>query len=572
MNKSQLISGSIMLLLFIASCTTRTSTEKGSIPTDSISIETGRMIFSQNCTACHNFSQDGIGPQLGGLTASVSPEWIKAFIKDPKAIIDGGDKRAQKLFEDFKAVMPPFAGYSDDELSGIVAYINSRKAPDPRKAKLDPNALKNPIPEPIPMSDLVVSLELLTQIPASSEEQPFTRIAKLEIQPKTNELFVMDLRGKLYHLKGNQPEVYLDMASLKPNFIHKPGLATGLGSFAFHPEFASNGLLYTTHTESPGSGKADFEYPDSINVTLQWVLSEWKTKQPGAFPYSGESRELFRINMVTPIHGMQEITFNPLAKPGDADYGLLYIGIGDGGSAESGYPFICHSNERMWGKILRIDPRGNDGPNGHYGIPKSNPFINDANPAICKEIFASGFRNPHRISWTKTGVIIASNVGHHNVEALNIIEPGRDYGWPIREGTFVIDPSQNMHNIYPLPPDDAKNNISYPVAQYDHDEGNAISGGFEYWGSAIPQLKGKYLFGDIVKGRLFYVEMKDLKLGSQAAIKEWQVSIDGKLKTLTELCGAEKVDERFGRDSKGELYILTKPDGRVYRMVGAKSR
>ena len=126
-----------------------------------------------------------------------------------------------------------------------------------------------------------------------------------------------------------------------------------------------------------------------------------------------------------------------------------------------------------------------------------------------------------------------------------------------------------MHNIYPLPVDDAQYNFTYPVAQYDHDEGNAIAGGFEYRGKALPQLAGKFVFGDIVKGRLFYVEMKDLKVGSQAPIKEWQVSLNGSIKTLSELCGAQKVDERFGRDSKGELYFTTKPDGKVYRLVSA---
>ena len=569
MKNSLLISAHVLTLFFLGACTTSTQKNSGDISTDSLFIAKGQLIFSQNCSACHNFRQDGIGPQLGGLTAEVSPEWIKSFIKDPKAMIDAADERALGLYENFTTIMPSFASYPDEDISGIIAFISTKKAPDPRKSKKDPKALKNPIPEPIPKSDLVVNIELLAQIPPSNNENPLTRIAKMEVQPKSKEIFVMDLRGKLYRLKGNQPEVYFNMAGVRPNFINMPGLATGFGSFAFHPEFAKNGILYTTHTESPGSGKADFEYSDSIKVTLQWVLSEWKTKQPGAFPFSGEGRELFRVNMVTGIHGMQEITFNPLAKPGDADYGLLYVGIGDGGSAENGYPFICHNIEKIWGTIIRIDPQGSNSRNGHYGIPKNNPFSKDTNSNTLKEIFAYGFRNPHRMSWTKTGMILASNIGHHNVEALNIIEGGRDYGWPIREGTFVIDPSQNMFNIYPLSTDDAKSNITYPAAQYDHDEGNAISGGFEYWGTAIPQLKGKYLFGDIVKGRLFYVEMKDLKLGSQAPIKEWRVSLNGSLKTLTELCGAEKVDERFGRDSNGELYIMTKPDGKVYRMVSS---
>ena len=196
--------------------------------------------------------------------------------------------------------------------------------------------------------------------------------------------------------------------------------------------------------------------------------------------------------------------------------------------------------------------------------------MNSGNPKVLTEIFAYGFRNPHRITWSRAGQLLVSNVGHHNVESLYIIKPGSDCGWPIREGSFVIDPSQNMRNIYRLPPDDKKYHINYPVAQYDHDEGDAIAGGLEYWGSGLPKLKGKFLFGDIVRGRLFYVEMKDLKAGGAAQIKEWRVSINGSIKTLKDLCGVDKVDERFGRDSEGELYITTKPDGKVYKMVGSR--
>ncbi len=560
----------VVTALFFLSCTPKKSTDERGILTDSIAIKEGQIAFSQDCSSCHNFAQDGIGPHLGGLTLDVSADWIKSFIKDPKSIVDSGDERAVKMYKKFKAYMPSFAHYPDEKIDEVIAYLNTNKVRPKLKEPDDPNALRDPVPESIPMSDLVVDLELITEIPHSSENKPFTRIAKLDYQPNTDNLFVMDLRGKLYYLNGNQPEVYMDMNVLKPQFINQPGLATGFGSFAFHPEFSKNGLLYTSHTESPGSAKADFAYADSIRVTVQWVVSEWKTDSPGAFPFKGESRELFRVNMVTGIHGMQEIVFNNLAKPGDDDYGLLYIGIGDGGSAENGFLFLCHSTEQIWGTVLRIDPRGKNSSNGNYGIPPNNPFVKSDNKNVQPEIFAYGFRNPHRITWSKKGQMVVSNIGHHMVEALYIVEPGLDYGWPIREGTFLIDPSQNMYNIYPLPEDDAQHKITYPVAQYDHDEGNAIAGGFEYWGKSLPQLKGKFLFGDIVKGRLFYVEMDDLKVGSQAPIKEFQITFKGEKTTLAELCGANKVDERFGRDRQGELYITTKPDGRVYRLAQAR--
>ena len=570
---TRLFRGYFIVLLFplFISCTSRKGDSEREILADSVSIKLGRKIFTENCSACHNFKEDGIGPQLGGLTLIMPVEWIKKFIRDPKTVLESGDERASLLHEQFKTIMPSFPHYTEEELNGLVAYLATQKAPA-RKSIYDPNALKDPIPDTIPLSDLVVEIEEVTQIPPSSDKGQLTRICKLDTRPGSDDLFIVDLRGRLYQLKDNQPILYLDMVKERSKFIEKPGLATGFGSFAFHPEFQKNGLLYTSHTEGPDSGIADFTYPDSIKVLLQWVLTEWKTDTPGALPFAGKGRELLRVNMVHSYHGMQEITFNPLAKPGDDDYALLYIGIGDGSSVEFGYPSLAHSKEKILGTIIRIDPAGKNSKNGKYRIPPNNPFAKDENPNTVKEIYAYGFRNPHRISWTSSGQIIASNIGHHNIESLNLILPGHDYGWPLREGGFVMDLSKGMNNIYPLPSDDKKNNITYPIAQYDHDEGNAISGGFEYWGKTIPELKGKYLFGDIVKGRLFYVEMKDVKVGAYAPIKEWRITLGGKLKTLVELCGADKVDVRFGRDNLGEIYIMTKPDGRVYKLVRARRK
>ncbi|MBK7606421.1 MAG: PQQ-dependent sugar dehydrogenase [Saprospiraceae bacterium] len=176
--------------------------------------------------------------------------------------------------------------------------------------------------------------------------------------------------------------VYLDMPALRPKFIHTPGLATGFGSFAFHPEFSKNGLLYTTHTEPANTAKADFGYADSIPVALQWVLTEWTTKNPGEIKFTGTGRELVRINVESVIHGVQEIDFNLRSNLGDEDYGLLYIGVGDGGSVEHGYPQLAHNLHTVWGNVLRIDPRGNNAANGQYGIPATNPFVDEKKMAL----------------------------------------------------------------------------------------------------------------------------------------------------------------------------------------------
>lgn len=361
------------------------------------------------------------------------------------------------------------------------------------------------------------------------------------------------------------------MAKLKPKFINAPGLATGFGSFAFHPQFAKNGLIYTTHTEPAGSAKADFGYADSIEVTLQWVLTEWKADNPAAAVFSGRGRELLRINMVAGIHGVQEITFNPLAKLGDEDYGLLYIGVGDGGSVENGYSFLAHTVEKVWGTILRINPAGGNSANRQYGIPRSNPFTQSKNTKALGEIYAYGFRNPHRISWTAKKQMLVANVGHNNIESLNLIKKGHNYGWPVREGTFLLNPFGDLNYVYPLPANDG-DQITYPVAQYDHDEGKAISGGFEYTGTTAPQLKGKYLFGDIPTGRLFFVNTADLKQGKQAEIKEWNISFGDTVKAFSNIHKNSRIDLHFGKDAGGELYLLTKADGKVYKIVNASQK
>jgi len=559
-------SGIVLQFVIFVSCNSGSANGASEIATDSVTIAQGSHSFESKCSSCHNFYLDGIGPQLAGVTEDNSLEWIRSFIKDPKAKIDSGDSTAKKLFKRYKTLMPSFANVPDSEMNSIIAFLHTKKKQHRNYVKEDTNDIKNPIVDTIQMSNLVVGVDSFTQIPASADQAPFTRITKLAPQPGTGKLFVVDIRGKLYALDNGQPKVYLDLAAERPKLVTQPGIATGFGSFAFHPEFTKNGILYTTHAEYPGFRKSDFHYADTIPVMLQWVLTEWKG-DPKSFPFKGTSREIFRIDMPTSIHGIQEIAFNPLAKPGSDDYGLLYIGIGDGGSKEVGSPLVSPEPHSVWGSILRIDPSGNNSKNGKYGIPTSNPFAKKDSSVFAQEVYAWGFRNPHRISWTSSGKLLAINIGEHAIEALNMIEPGHFYGWPIREGTFSETFFNDIGKVYPLPSNDSIYHVTYPVAQFDHDEGTAISGGFEYHGKAVPQLVGKYVFADLGTGKLFYVETKDLKLGKQATIKKWNISRNGQLTSVAQLCKNPRVDMRFGMDSKGELYILTKYDGKIYRLV-----
>jgi mono/diheme cytochrome c family protein len=535
------------------------------ITSDSLSIAHGQLLFQTNCSGCHNFRHDGIGPNLSGITGTDSISWLKEFIRSPKAMLDSGNDRAKKLLANYHSVMPSFTTLKDEEIDQLIAFLHTQKTK--QKTKDDPNAIKNPIPEKIPASDIQVELELFTQIPASSNKEPLTRISKMDWVKAAKNWFILDQRGILYILVNQKAEPWLDISKWKPNFINQPGLATGFGSFAFHPDYAANGIFYTTHCEAAHSKKADFAIPDSIHQTLQWVLCEWKVSNPKASAFNGSCRELMRIDMVAGIHGVQEIIFNPRSKKVDDDYGQLYIGVGDGGCTENGYAFLTHHPDKIWGTILRINPMGNNSTNGQYGIPDKNPFAKNPDSNTVREIYADGFRNPNLINWTEDGKMIATNIGQSSIEAIDVVSKGGDFGWPNREGRFLMYPDSDINKIYPLPANDSIFHYSYPSAAFDHDEGNAIAGGFEYKGHTIPHLRGKYLFGDIPTGRLFFINTADLKPGNMATVKEWFVSLNGKRLTLRNLCGQNRVDLRFAQDGSGEMFIFTKPDGKIYRLA-----
>src|SRR3954463_4865654 len=140
----QVIFSSIAVILILGACNRERKREAAAVANDSLSIVTGQSTFSQNCSACHNFKENGIGPQLGGLTTKVSAEWIMKFIKDPKTVMESGDERAKQLSAAYHTIMPSFPSLSDQELTNIVAYLATKRGPNPRKEFLDPNALKNP--------------------------------------------------------------------------------------------------------------------------------------------------------------------------------------------------------------------------------------------------------------------------------------------------------------------------------------------------------------------------------------------------------------------------------------------
>lgn len=399
------------------------------------------------------------------------------------------------------------------------------------------------------------------------------------MKDSANRLMVNDLNGPFYVLTNGQPSLYLDFDDEIPAFVTSPGLGTGFTSFDFHPDFANNGKFYTAHSEASGTATADFTGPvGNAPSALQGVITEWTATDPTAATFSGSSREMLRVNLTHTIHGMQEISFNPNAGSTDPDYGMLYICIGDAGATIRGYPLNTARLDSVLGTILRIDVEGNNSPNGQYGVPADNPWASDGDPDTIDEIWAYGFRNPHRISWDTAGdgKMLSGDIGERNIEELNWIEAGGNYGWNTREGTFVINPdfennpsAGEREEVFELPANDAENGFTYPVAQLDHDQSVAIVSGYIYRGSDAPALDGLAIFGDIVDGKLYFVDADNLVQGSQAEIQELEIELDGQDTTFLDIVNDSRTDIRFGYDHNNELYITEKRRGMVYKVVGA---
>jgi glucose/arabinose dehydrogenase len=169
------------------------------------------------------------------------------------------------------------------------------------------------------------------------------------------------------------------------------------------------------------------------------------------------------------------------------------------------------------------------------------------------------------------------DIGQNQVEEVNLGRAGANYGWRLREGTFASGYAvgRGPGPLYPRPASD-ESAFTYPVAQYDHDEGNAIGGGFVYRGRAIPELQGKYVFAEFPRGRLFVIDTDALDADEPVEITEIRLVLEGREQALVDVAGfpntygpGNRVDLRLGTDSTGELYLLTKGDGWVRKLVPA---
>ncbi|PXY35531.1 hypothetical protein BA062_08440 [Prauserella flavalba] len=447
--------------------------------------------------------------------------------------------------------------------------------------------IMDPIPEDPVTSGLGLTVEEVAQFP-DSEPTPAPTDPRLMRHARINHLgelpdgsgrqYVPDLNGNLYFLAdGGDPYVYLDVKAQFPDFFSGKGMGQGFGFVAFDPRFEHNGTFYTVHTEAGAALQKPTTYPAQPRTQYHGIVTEWIADDPGADVFSGTHREVLRFGFAQQIHGIQQIDFNPTASRHDEDYGLLYVAVGDGGLGVSSTEPQDLSTPH--GKILRIDPDGTGSGNGRYGVPASNPFV--GKEGALGEIWAYGMRDPHRFSWDPKSPhrMYLGHIGQHAIEAVYEVREGDNLGWSEREGTFRYERGDGCW-LYPLPEDDDKYDYVYPVAQYDHnpppdwdcgDVGRAISGGFVYRGE-IPELRGKYLFADLVDGRVFYTESSQMKRGQDPATIHTLMIYDehGNRVTTPELAGDDRVDLRFGRDAEGEVYLLAKANGKIWKVTGTQ--
>jgi hypothetical protein len=458
------------------------------------------------------------------------------------------------------------------------------------------------------IADLVRLPQTRGLLPADQDVQPagWARVSFVRDLPDGRR-FANDSRGFLYLLDGsNTPAVYADVRAVFPFAVYHR-LESGFIGFDFHPDFARNGLFYTVHGERAEENPArpNFLPPgfDPGVVNFHSVITEWHANDPGSNRFAGTRRELLRIGHLVAnfSHPMGNVEFNPTARPGDADYGLLYtsgsdFGFSNGGGPRAANPTATQRLDSFVTAILRIDPRSpaeSKGVKGlgDYTIPPGNPFAGDNDPATLGEIYAYGFRNAHRLSWDRSdGTLFASDIGMNHIEEINIVHAGGNYGWMHREGYWengVNRPGGTLPQIFELPADVLEGRVEdpyiYPVAIYDHHDGQAVTGGFAYDGR-IEALRGKFVFGDLVRGRLFAADVAAMKAADDgiprtvAPVEEIQLyerNADGErvytsLRELIERTNgatATRADLHISRSRDGELFITSRQDGMIRLLV-----
>ncbi len=413
-------------------------------------------------------------------------------------------------------------------------------------------------------------------------------------------LFVVEQNGLLRVIENGvlspTPALNIQSRVSPPLVTSNPNDERGFLGLAFHPGYtnpASPGFrtLYTYNSELiPQGTLPTYPVPTTATNNYRNVVNEWKISATNASIVDTNSRrEVISFGKNAQNHNGGTLTFGP--------DGYMYLALGDGGDANDVGPSHIEPGGNSQnlstplGKFLRFDPLNPSltpgspdtvSSNGQYRIPLSNPFTG---PGQLREIYAYGLRNPYRFSFDPvTGDLIHADVGQNNVEEIDRIVMGGNYGWAIKEGDFLFNRTNGPNgaagtigappgNRSPGVPAGLIDPISGTMGtlEYDHNEGISITGGFVYRGTAIPQLYGKYIFGDLAlktapvraDGRIFFA---DLQTGLIKAFPWFQFGGSAVLPNGLTVHG-------FGQDADGEIYALvtnTSANGNggiVYKIV-----
>jgi glucose/arabinose dehydrogenase len=324
-------------------------------------------------------------------------------------------------------------------------------------------------------------------------------------------LFVVEQPGVIQVVVQGEPlaQPFLDIRER----VGSDASEQGLLSVAFHPAYASNGYFYVNYTDVAGDT----------------VVSRFQVSAADANQADPESEYvIIQIEQPYQNHNGGQLQFGP--------DGYLYIGMGDGGSG--GDP-EGHGQDpfTLLGDLLRIDVDGGD----PYAIPADNPFAGDDDKQ--GEIWATGLRNPWRFSFDRlTGDLYLADVGQGSWEEINFEAAGSpggtNYGWNIMEGTHCFR-------------DDGCDTASLllPVAEYSHDQGCSVTGGYVYRGNDFPSLNGNYFFADYCSGIIW-----SLLRGGDG---RWQQIV---------LLDSDYLISTFGEDAAGELYLADRSSGTIFQI------
>ncbi|HEY3700159.1 MAG TPA: PQQ-dependent sugar dehydrogenase [Spongiibacteraceae bacterium] len=289
----------------------------------------------------------------------------------------------------------------------------------------------------------------------------------------------------------------------------------GLLGLAFDPNFANNGYFYVDYVSTKTADRCTTASDAQCTRISRFQLNQ----VGGQFVFtpvnSANEEVLLEISQPFPNHKGGMLVFGP--------DNYLYIGLGDGGSG--GDPFGNAQNRAsLLGKILRIDTSVAANSGGTpYTIPANNPFVGDSSARA--EIWAYGLRNPWRFSFDRqTGALWAGDVGQNLFEEIDIITRGGNYGWNAREG-------KHAYNGGALP-----TGAIDPVWEYDHTQGQSITGGYVYRGNAMPAMRGQYIYGDFGSGAIWALDSGNF--------------------TNQLLLNSATSPSAFGEDANGEIYIV----------------